>query len=307
MLVSSVYICINMTLAKTVLEATIGATINTNVCPCDNSGICKLNVDYNLIAPSPTGPQEAITRFVANQIGSLEDPWVRGDSAPDNRIRNVSSMTRNHKLWYNKHVIGMLSRDTVHKVVYMVFRGTAYGPEGMKDLQYGETTASMLPNATKMHRNCSLHSQHVLAPGLLMHGGFNDIYTSFKKEVEAYLVSAKDAGYDTLIVGGHSLGAGIAQVSIFYTTPKMTTVRGVVFGAPRAGNNVFASFVGGRLTNVVNDTDIITAVPVSCMPNLESPCKPYLYETAGTVVRYNLNLGSLYNNHKMSTYISLIS
>lgn len=305
-----------------VLSATGYAFANTNKCPCEDGGICKLVTNITIPAPLPPLSSSNTMKYCANLVSCVELPWAQQQSNPSSKIVIPSSLSLVGNIVYSNNVIGIVAVDS--NACYVAYRGTVYSNELAKDLYYAQT--SIIDNnrstsgkrlAQWYHRNTSHNenngfSQASLDNEFMVHQGFNDIYQCIHEQVNKYLLQSLRP---TLVTTGHSLGAALATLCAFYqkfvpTSPfNNRPITTVTFGEPRVGNTQFATYVDNNVDHlrVVNDTDVFTNVPLAVMPNMSNKRDPYIYTHTQNTHVFNDNVESLLACHKMATYNKHIS
>lgn len=137
--------------------------------------------------------------------------------------------------------------------------------------------------------------------GLLVHIGFNSIFSSMKNSIQEFLNAHSDAT-GTVHCIGHSLGGAIATLTADWVSAKGRNVKLYTVAAPKAGLEFFAD----RLTNklqakniyrIYHATDVVPMIPV--YPFAHAPYGETGYQLASN------SLISL-SAHKMQNYIDSI-
>jgi hypothetical protein len=169
-------------------------------------------------------------RYVRTQLDALGYPSVRWIEDPDTDTQALVASRADHAV--------------------VVFRGTAGGRDILTDL---------------MFRKVPFHAgaADTAAVGRV-HRGFAAALDSVWSRV---LAAVQDVGRDRpLFVGGHSLGAALAQLAALRLAGHGQPVAGVyTYGSPRVGDAAFRdaydATLGERTFLHVNDEDVVTTVP----------------------------------------------
>lgn len=164
------------------------------------------------------------------------------------------------------------------------FRGSLEGEDFVADL---DITQVSLEGASK---------------GILVHRGMWSIWSSIWKEVEENLLRDSSPLYIT----GHSLGASLAAYSSSSLSKKPLPFKlygTYLFGAPRAGNKVFTSSLDPSIWVLANRTDIVPTLPPTASSYFSGT---YLYGDYDQVYWFEIEKGSLVENHSILTYLEAL-
>ena len=163
--------------------------------------------------------------------------------------------------------------DGAEKAIALVFRGSS-------NIQNWILNAELSLVAWENSDGCD---------GCYVHEGFQRIWTSIRSRViDALEQIAAKHGTRTLFTTGHSLGGAVA-VQAALTLSELFTVQTIyTFGAPRVGNEKFASAwnakLGSKSFRVVHAADMFVQIVNSCLS-----CKHGKYHHTGTEVWYETN------------------
>lgn len=135
--------------------------------------------------------------------------------------------------------------------------------------------------------------------GLLVHAGFNRIWSGFQDFV---LAAVKLHNPDHIHCVGHSLGGALASMNAELLSGMGRSVALYTFGAPRVGTIGFAqsmtSALQGRIKRVYHPAD-----PVPMIPLL-----PFLHAPLSSGIRLSVPAGALVDGdtHLMASYVALV-
>lgn len=137
--------------------------------------------------------------------------------------------------------------------------------------------------------------------GLLVHIGFNSIFSSMKNSIQEFLNAHSDAT-GTVHCIGHSLGGAIATLTADWISAKGRNVKLYTVAAPKAGLEFFADHLTNKLQTknifrIYHATDVVPMIPV--YPFAHAPYGATGYQLASS------SLISL-SAHKMQNYIDSI-
>lgn len=142
--------------------------------------------------------------------------------------------------------------------------------------------------------------------GMGMHRGFYSIYagaapgqTSLRTNLLAGLKQSLKTG-DTVLIGGHSLGAALATICYFDLCHAFPTTLLYTTGSPRVGNTAVAKFLEQPLNyRLFNTEDLIVNLP-----------PPFLlgqtYSQSGSTLEFSTTLNTYSENHN-DAYIAYLS
>lgn len=115
-----------------------------------------------------------------------------------------------------------------------------------------------------------------------VHTGFNVAYDSVAKDVEKSVLGVKGL---PLYITGHSLGAALATVATqrLEHNPRIREMIAAcyTFGSPRVGNSHYDMEFKSPIYRVVNNTDIVTVIPLLTMGYIHIGDVRYLGATQG--------------------------
>jgi len=124
--------------------------------------------------------------------------------------------------------------------------------------------------------------------GMMIHQGFYNIYKQLQSSIRTWLSSNS---IKNLYITGHSLGGALATICSLDLSKYQPIV--YTFGAPRVGNQIFASVYQTNVPQgirVNNTEDIITDLPLAAFEN-------QVYQHVNQNLPFTLSTGSLYDNH----------
>ncbi len=193
------------------------------------------------------------------------------------------------------------------KDLYIVFRGTKTQAEWSIDLQTQQDpiTQNMLqiewnrPNHNHVMR--SLESDQIL-----VHSGFLEMFQEFEPSITNTI---NEVNPSNLYIAGHSLGAGVSQLTGFNYSDLNIPLVVYAFASPLVGNKAFANAVNDSfvLHRVTNQDDLVPLLPLNVMFNLNGDHTPYLYARAGIDHLFSKNWGSWQNNHFIPIYTNCLT
>lgn len=140
-------------------------------------------------------------------------------------------------------------------------------------------------------------------PGMLVHRGFYSIYAGGTSSLRTNLLAdlqryVKDG--DTVLIGGHSLGAALATICYFDLCKAFPTTLLYTTGSPRVGNTPFARFLEQpRNYRLFNTEDLIVNLPPSFLLK-------QTYAQSASSLEFTLTLDSYSQNHN-EAYIAYLS
>lgn len=194
---------------------------------------------------------------------------------------------------------------TNDNLIWIALRGTLSSSEWAQDLQYQQEAFLN----SKSHEQVKLKffdDINLVQPAV--HKGFVSVYEKFRDEIFDILQQNDKYKNKTIIVTGHSLGAGISTImgaDLINSGYKQTVVYN--FASPRVGDTVFSDFIENQLKmplyRIVNTADLIPTMPPSVAPNFKDPENPYEYIHCGKLKTFSLNWKSTLNNHLIGVYL----
>lgn len=222
-------------------------------------------------------------KIYADLVGRLEVA-AKNDVAPTSPPGFTLLKTLNDK--YGDMFVGLWTTTIDNATqLYIVFRGTKTMDEWKKDLQ-----ASQVPWPID---------------GCQIHKGFNAVYQVNRTELLSTINTVKPS---FIAFTGHSLGAAIATLaSLDMAITKLdvsSKMVSYVFASPRVGNVDFAALVNKHvvLFRIVNSADLVNDIPFPIHPNVRGKHIPFIYQHAGISASFNINWGSITNNHLIPIY-----
>jgi hypothetical protein len=131
------------------------------------------------------------------------------------------------------------------------------------------------------------------------HRGFLDLYRRTSRDVEAFAEPSVP-----LLVGGHSLGAGVAAVGAAVLASRGFAVRAFLCACPRPGDARLAAFLRERTdcSTFANLEDAIPNSPPSVAPNFEVAHGLLDSSTPPNVFGFAVQAGSFEGNHSIESY-----
>ena len=169
-------------------------------------GACALVVDNTLtypITPISTQFSYVVARYAADLIVRVQ--MLYKTTNPDMTLEMPDGMTLLTTLVYRHNIIGFIGLND--GLYWVAFRGTTTDKEWKKDLEFSLTDTN------------TTHSQRATNSQMMCHSGFLDIYDDFEQII-----------YDTIpqgssvVVTGHSLGAGLATLTCINLTSTHDSV-----------------------------------------------------------------------------------
>ena len=253
-------------------------------------GPCSLVVLDTLPYPTfPLGPifSYTVARYAADLVVRVVRLEQKMD--PAQTLTMPPGMVLDTTLSYQKKTIGFIG----HKdgVYWIAFRGTSTDNEWKRDLEFSLTSTNTIQDRD---------TQRASMTGTGMcHTGFLDIYDDFEQIIYDMIAPGS-----TVVVTGHSLGAGLATLACL-NLKATRTVTGYVFASPRVCSVVDTADMNGFF-RVVNTADIIPSTPFSTMFNIKNHDKPYHYTHGGKAFYFTENRLSLTNSHLIPVYIKAL-
>ena len=191
-------------------------------------------------------------------------------------------------------VFGSLLKDDYNNL-WLSFRGTLEKKEWIQDLEYQQETPDFFKGINQNSKP-------------KIHKGFTNAYLNFRDDLHKALQVENKKKDKTLVVSGHSLGAGVATLVGADLKNYGYNVVVYTFASPRVGDNNFRDLVDTKLAlplyRVVNTEDIVPDLPPSVSPNFDSPNNPYMYAHCGKIIPVTINRFSILNNHLIPSYMA---
>lgn len=146
------------------------------------------------------------------------------------------------------------------------------------------------------------YEQVPIGDGAMVHKGFHDVSLKILPDISEII---KQENIKSVVVAGHSLGAGVSTIIGYYLGISMgNNVVVYNFASPRVGNPQFCANMKPKLFRHVNSYDLIPTLPFSVSPNFNDINKPYIYSDCGQLISFSLNWKSMLNNHMMGVYLA---
>lgn len=183
---------------------------------------------------------------------------------------------------YANEVNGALFIDD-NNIAYLAFRGTATDEERRQDLKFKQNQMSQTE-----------------FKGIKCHEGFVEVYTSIIDDIKETL---QNSTFTSLVICGHSLGAGIATI-LSLDFQNEYPVYTYVFGSPRVCDTFETK--AEAFWRVENTLDIVTMLPLGVMWNTKDHETLAFYSHSGLDARFTTNWKSTTNNHTMPVYIDAL-
>jgi hypothetical protein len=208
---------------------------------------------------------------------------------------SVRLPTEMQTLTYSTDAGFVLAQDTTNpEKMYILFRGTLFDYEWKHDFDYVQTPVTVGARKGNVHK------------------GFQKMYLSYRP----YLVT-KLAEYAVteVCVAGHSLGAALSLLAAYDLASALGSdvqVNCFTFAPPKLGDATFVmtfnSLPNIKLTQYLNEADLVPLLPLSVMPNTWSPKKPLFYEHVQPEKfnLFNINNKSWQNNHSLVLHMDVI-
>lgn len=299
---------------------------------------CPLQSDSNLTVPKfldtlfTKGKNDdknvlETSRFMAFLIGRLVKYYNDEYSSlipPKVKMEILSRYT------YNNNLIGILAKTSDNPDISLLyFRGTDGTGEWLQDFTISQTSRISQISKNSEIENNSQSSIELLSAQyryinlsvknglqslknnpILIHSGFNNIYSSFKKQL---MNDISKYPSDKIVIAGHSLGCALGTLAGFdIATLSKNMVYITLFSSPLVGNksfvDTFTSLSNVAITLYNNTCDIVPELPLSVTPNFGNPERPFYYNPmpSKNTVYFSKNRLSLSNNHLIPTYIEFI-
>ena len=190
--------------------------------------------------------------------------------------------------------------------IWIPIRGTLSSREWAQDLTY-QQEVFLDSKSTVQVKLDFLLAANGEQPSV--HKGFVDAYINFRQDLLDTLEKIDPEKSKTIIVCGHSIGAGISTILGADVVNKGYKAVVYNFASPRVGDQVFCDFVakmGLKIFRVVNTADIVPNLPPSVSPNFKQTDQPYEYVHCGTLKAFADNWKSVLNNHLIGVYMKAL-
>ncbi len=139
----------------------------------------------------------------------------------------------------------------------------------------------------------------------LVHSGFLSVYESMREELLNVLEQLDSS--KTMFVTGHSLGGALATLFSLdcVLNSHFKSVFMYSYGAPRVGNEAFASLYNKTVPASIRFVNLADLVPFVPPTKVVAPIskKTWHYKHTQTPSRFLLSEGSIVKNHSIETYI----
>ena len=247
---------------------------------------CRDNLNYPLHVDGIFS--YVIARYCADLITRVS--LLFRQKYKETSLKMPPGMKNEKTLYFRGNIIGFIgSKDSY---TWISFRGTSTNEEWRTDFKFMQIGLNIQEKQTNIgHMNCYMSC----------HKGFVEVFEHLKKDIVNTL---RESRASTIIVTGHSLGAGIASLTCLHLQTEYT-VLGYMFGSPRVCARLPTNKLKGFF-RIDNTTDPIPQLPLSVMWNLQNNTKPFLYEHGGSSLTFTINRGSITNNHLMPVYIEAL-
>lgn len=292
-----------------ITQAVIATIVNSNYCPkTTTNSLCLLQPDMHLVVPNnSTTYSPQIAQFNCNLVACLEfaflkitpgTTYIQESNGELNPIVHVpSGIIIRQEIYYKNKLIGMICTSTIHRSIWVVFRGTNGVNEWQEDLMIQQVSSPVFDG--------------------LIHKGFLEIYMTIRLSLlEGLLKLGKEGNYTSLYIGGHSLGGTCCQLLLadpllVKSLPNNVNNKQVfLFGTPRLGNQIFCDAqTGQQIYRFQNQTDLVTQLPPPVSPNfIGNKNEVFLYTNNQTMIIEFYNQRSSYEeNHSLKTYLYYLS
>jgi predicted lipase len=239
--------------------------------------------------------QEDIARYVSNLISIVSNNKIN-DQNPKG-LDNIKLLFNDK----NNIPFGVIWKDKINNVLFIIFRGTNNIGEWIQDLNVKQDRYFIPQKNNTQHNSQVLFSINENT-NVSVHAGFMDAYSKFRENM---LDTIKKEGPSQIIVGGHSLGAAISTICGVELFGKGFNTIIYNFASPRVAGENFKKIIDNSkipIYRIVNEEDIVPTLPPSIVPNLKEIKKPFFYTHCGEQKSFSINRFSFINNHIMSCY-----
>lgn len=134
-----------------------------------------------------------------------------------------------------------------------------------------------------------------------VHEGFLSLCVLTLADVNAFAASAPSA---PLLIGGHSLGAGVAAVCAAVQASQGRNVRAFLCACPRPGDSILAAYLlsSTECSTFMNVEDPIPNSPLSITPDFESGTGVVKNSVPPNIFAFGVQAGTLEDNHSIDSY-----
>ena len=156
----------------------------------------------------------------------------------------------------------------------------------------------------------ALYYQVAIAPGILVHYGFNAAYAGMAPQIRQAITSR---GITSVNFGGHSLGGALALLSVYDLFINSTTISEAqvyTYAAPRVGNVAFATALDNALEvqiQVRAENDPIVSAPLAVMVSVIDLTTVYYYQYSGQIEYFRSFQPTLFGSHSLENYIGYVN
>lgn len=248
--------------------------------------------------------QTPVAKYAASLIHIIEKAANDKDKP---KPSYPNELTLQKELYISKEdpVFGAVLSDD--NFIWVAMRGTITSREWAQDFEYQQEKFLDSKSTTQVKLHFLTTTTNGDKP--FVHKGFVDAYMNFRKDLLDTLKNINADKSKTIIVSGHSLGAGIS--TILGTDIADNGYKAVVynFASPRVGDQVFCNLItslGLKIFRIVNTADIVPNLPPSVSPNFKNTNKPYKYVHCGVLMAFTDNWKSVLNNHLMGVYMTAL-
>jgi hypothetical protein len=174
-------------------------------------------------------------------------------------------------------------------------------PDSMMRTGANTTSKQRVQRAPQWNRMTSDNPKQVL-----IHQGFAQFYNCMRSQIHHAI---KTSSRRNVLICGHSLGGGIANVCLFDIIDSKLRVPERVYcvtiASPRVGNPAFAQFLESRHTRLFqlrNTADVVPLVPLTWTPSLKGEKELFEYEHAGVAMLFENRSNNLRGAHMLEAY-----
>ncbi len=258
----------------------------------------------------------ARVKSMSRYTDAISNAWNADDESLDYADARITGQALDHREGDHdarilaNHVVAMQQRsrteiDAPEHSTLLATYGPQTGPYFVGIFQQQNTLifafrGTMTDDELKADMNLS---QVTWFEDIRVHRGFLGVYRMYRD----YLLKWLTTPHNRVYVTGHSLGGAVTSLLCLDLVERIgeRDVFGVTFGAPRVGNEAFASRTNkSHLTfrRYANRADIITSLPPNLMPDFDTLRENFLYLHAGTEIAFTEHDEDGKNNHSMKMY-----
>jgi len=289
---------------KNVLNAFKVAWFNTRYCGQKECNPPAETLDPPLPSTINTNEwDQNLARYVADGVYKIA-------SAATDKVDPVApaDLTIIKELYNNKDdpIFGLILSGG--GAIWILFRGTQTASELIQDITYSQD-GYLKPQDTSQVKIKFLTKEGEKEPAV--HAGFIEAYENMRQDILDTLESANlDKTTQSIVVGGHSLGAAVATLA--GADLKQQGYKSVVVYAsasPRVGDQTLCDIITKMnliLFRIVNTADAIPTFPPAVSPNFKDINSPYDYAHCGILKAFSNNWLSTLNNHMLGNYMQAL-